>query len=60
MTLKYTYGYFELIEYDDNDPDHTTNDDLPELVSLDDKIYNDYEYTHEYKCNYMYTYSYFE
>jgi hypothetical protein len=56
MTIKYAYGYFEVIEYDDT----TTNDDLPELISLDDEIYNDYETDYTYDYTYTYTYSYFE
>jgi hypothetical protein len=65
MTIKYAYGYFELIEYDDTTT-NVTNDDLPELISLDDEIYSDYENSYEYTYDYTYThtytytYSYFE
>ena len=78
MTIKYAYGYFEVIKYNDITDDTTadttddttadttddttayTTNDLPELISLDDKIYNNYDYTYDYTYDFTYTYSYFE
>lgn len=62
MTVKYAYGYFEVIEYDDT-LDNNLYDDLPELISLDDADYtydSDYTYTYDYTYDYTYTHSYFE
>ena len=43
MTIKYAYGYFEVIEYDDGTKNEIgTYDDLPELIPLTDT--SDIEY----------------
>jgi hypothetical protein len=34
MTIKYAYGYFEVIEYEDDTENEY--DDLPELIPIDD------------------------
>jgi hypothetical protein len=62
MTVKYAYGYFEVIEYDDtlhNNLYDDLYDDLPELISFDDTEYI-YDYDYDYTYTYDYTYSYFE
>jgi len=42
MTIKYAYGYFEVIEYEDDTENEY--DDLPELIPIDDIDDNMSEY----------------
>jgi hypothetical protein len=44
MTIKYAYGYFEVIKYDDgNENEISAYDDLPELVPLNNTNNDEYD-----------------